>query len=224
MWTKYIVCFILLISIPLATAPPEQVGADITTGSNESYAQGSANNLTFHGGNLSSVNITRTVSSNNWVGVFGQVTHQKILGTASDTYYDWGTFNSTGGIMVANSSSFSSSSVVAMDATLLARENTHLSMGTNNDNITNTLNGTNTAAIGVGPTIIPVGATRALNTSGGRETSILSADSGATVIYTGPYTQDTAGFAGQLVDYQLMLPVDTATGQRTYYFFSVISN
>lgn len=211
----------LMMSV-LAMAEPVR-DAQVTTGANETYTQGAAENVTLYGGNVSSVNVSQTFASTRWVGLIGQVTHQLLLGTASNTFYDWGTFDSVGTVLVANESSFAVGSIAATTNTEAAAENTHLSLGTANDNVTNTLNGTNSNTYALGAVTINPGTSRALNTTGTAslwETTLLV--SGTTAIYAGQIDQETNDFAGRPVDYQIMVPVDNTTVQRAYHFFAAL--
>lgn len=224
-YTAYIIVVIIgvLFSVVLASAAPEHEGVEVTTGANETYSPNQpAENATIFGGNISSVNITQTNASLKWVGIVGQITGNRILGTNANTFYDWGTFAPVGGIFLANATSFSSGSVTATTDQIVARENSHLAMGTSRDNISNTFNGTNRYNVSIGATTITPGSTHALNTTGGWETAMVS--SGTTIIYTSPILQDTNDFAGRPVDYQMMIPVNATSGQRTYHFFAVITN
>ncbi len=197
-----------------------------TIGANDTAGAGTADSFVAYGGNITQLDVTATKQTTYWTGYFGSVTQTVKLAGAANDFYNWGATNPTGWVLLANSSSVNWGGIAAGTSTNLATENTALGLGTSAENMTNTFTGTNAADIVIGSNTITTGsapATTTLSNGGSNwETAFLVDGSGA-VVYAGAIQQNNNNYAGNPVDYQVMVPVNAGSGQRTYYLFAALN-
>lgn len=183
--------------------------------------------LTAYGANITHFNITVEVSTLAWTGLYGMVTNSLLLeGTGDNTFYTWGTQDSTGTVFFSTDNNVDWGSIQAGDQTLRESEDTALGMTGDADAVNNTLTGTNSGIISIGGTdIAATSAPTAVTLSNGGtnwETVLLT--DGVDPVYATPIQQDNENYAGDAVDFQTMVPVDTGSGySRTYYIYAAVA-
>lgn len=210
--------FVLGVTSVLAVTP------DNTTFTVEGYDApytGSAQlSLTAAGGNITDVSINQSAQTSAWNAFYGDVIKTIVLQSGSDIVYNWGAQDLGGWVYFANDTSIDWSTVSAGTATERETEDSYLSLTGDADSVNNTFGAVTHALItGVGGGIGANTATGVTtNSLGGTDwTTILLAGASGEAIYGGAIQQDNQNYKGDLVDYQLIVPV---SGTRTYTVYA----
>jgi hypothetical protein len=193
------------------------------------------------GGNITHLNISQKVQSTNWAVFWGQVRKHLVLeaGTATDNstmyeVYNWSKREEA--TTLASYVIFSNDSAVDWATgnigagTLADVQSEDKTLGINAaDNVSLTYTDIPHSEIVIGPNTVAEGAAFTVNTSSSSEgfvweSVLLESNGGANGrLYTAVVQGNTNSYAGETADYQIMVPVNSATKQRTYYVYAALS-
>ena len=180
------------------------------------------------GGNITNMSLNQTIQSSYWHAFYGDVVKHIFLADsgASNLVYDWGAQNLGGWVYFTNATGIDWTAVVAGDATDRQDEDASLGLTGDPESVNSTFtDSTHPAIADVGGTI---GANSAVgvntNSNGGSSWDTVLLRGGAAAndaaIYAGSIQQENENYRGELVDYQLIVPVSQGTGLRTYNVYA----
>ncbi len=182
-----------------------------------------AENVTTEGGNVSTVNLTGTDSTERWAGAYGNVSGTLVLAEAGDTnyMYDWTYDTGDGGeVCVSVASNFDWTA--PLTAASLTGLSTAWDFGDNADNVTETFDdGTQSFEI-AGQTIPAV----PLADTGGADYVTGALNDGAGSAQTDfafcvNITGAGSNYDTETVDYEVIMPTDDAVDATETYFFYI---
>ncbi len=213
-----------LLMASIAAAAP--VGASITSGTASSLTPATAQSVNANGGNVQEVNVTGYTITDKWAGFFGQVSGNVELGdSAGHIFYKWTVNDPTGSIVYAavNDSNVDWTNISALygnDAILPS----FLTTGADSFNNTFTQQA---ASLTVGTTTISnVNYTTTWDNSTGTpgqgtvfKTYALKDGTNKDMIFAAEAVNNTAGFNGNAVDYQVLVGLTSQTSSVPVYFY-----
>lgn len=233
--TKTKIMALLLFSILVTIAVSIGVSAEETYSGqidgalsfNDTRSTNSADNITAVGGNISQMNLSITIQSMYWAGVFGNVSHSLALAGNSNTFYSWqSSIGSTGAVLFSNSSNVDWDSITVGTNTTRENEDALLTLTGNVDSVNSTFGYQNNInSLNISGTVIPASSAPAINTSsnGGTNWETILLHDGANPVYAGVINQSSnENYDGVVSDFQVMVPVDGATNTRTYFLYAAI--
>jgi len=160
------------------------------------------------GGNVTTMNLTATVSTDRWQGYYGNVSGSLALGMGASTFYSF----SAATALTVFASQNQTFDFTSLGAALAADIDTQWGYGTGNDQAADVFAGSERIGTTVDTAYCTLASSRLSGIfDDGTPTDKLNFAFGAN-ISTG------ACFDGSTCDYEVMVPADAATGE-TYYFF-----
>jgi len=207
-----------LLMASIAAAAP--VGASITSGTASSLTPATATSVNANGGNVQEVNVTGYTITDKWAGFFGQVAGSVELGdSAGHIFYKWTVNDPTGSVVYAavNDSNVDWTNISALygnDPIIPS----FLTTGADSFNKTFTQSG----SITVGTTAINANYTTTYeNGSPGTDfqTYALKDGSNNDMIFAAKAVNNTVGFNGNAVDYQVLVGLTSQTSSVPVYFY-----
>lgn len=192
------------------------------TVSQSKYAgEATAGDVTTEGGNVSTVDLTGTDSTERWAGAYGDVSGTLVLAEAGDTeyMYNWTYDTGDGGeVCVSVAENFDWTALAAANLTDLSSA---WDFGDNADNVTETFDdGEQTFEI-AGQTISDV----LLADTGGADYVTGAINDGAgsaqnNFAFCVNITDESSNYDGETVDYEVIMPTDDGVDdEETYYFY-----
>ena len=230
-FTVIIIFIFLLVSLVVAVqAVPE--AAQIQEGRKENASTVvTADTAQADGGNVSEINISTSTRTALWQGFFGVVNGSLVLSDASgDTFYSWNITNTSGEIYVSSKAGVSFSTIRHLDGN--CSEDTPLTGFDLADSANNTYKSINNVEITVGVVVINASSAcsvqpyvSGVENDANWHNMMLTDSVGTTndTIYATPIEATITGYDGGSYDYQILVPVDTATGFLTYSFYAEIA-
>ncbi|MBN1645470.1 hypothetical protein JW868_00350 [Candidatus Woesearchaeota archaeon] len=211
--------FLLYVGNAMAVEPG---GATVTTAVDHGeYNITDAGSINVEAGNISTTNLTVNVSTYRWVGVFGEVSGNIVLGDEDrNEMYVW----TAAGEMVyaCNESSVTWTSLADADATAVTANFTWLATAGDADNYTNTFNNTaENIGSGIFSTLTSDYALT-LQAGAGDYWKTYSLTDGASIVFATPVQEDQNAYRAETADYQMILPENGDGGDTTadtYYFW-----
>jgi hypothetical protein len=186
---------------------------------------GSPQNATAQGGNISIIDVNLSSGATNiWQGFYGTVTGGIFLEDAAGShFYDWNVVNVIGTILATRELIADWSTINCSNQTEIYEEEERLGITNEtsigiNDTYHNT---THPSFIVANREMVGCRSTLTNNQTDIQSVFwnvILNANSTATV-YTAVLDNDRLGFNGTISDFQLLVPVNTSTGQATYKIY-----
>ncbi|MBT4858289.1 hypothetical protein HON49_03880 [archaeon] len=185
---------------------------------------------TAEAGNITHLDIDWTRRTEVWQGFYGNVSGSISLQTGGgDVFYEWNATTMQGEVLATRDSITDWSAINCTNSTHWETEESALSISTTSvEGINETYDTTTHAEFSIGSKTFDANTCRAVRpfVTGGVEGAfyniMLNTDVDTTV-YTAILAEDTAGFDSAEVDFELLVPVNTATGQSTYYFYVEIA-
>ena len=216
-------------------AAPTPVATDITRGSNltRNISAQAIGEAVATGGYSTEYNISQNIQTSNWATFWGIVSGQYLLqsvlagqGNTNYEVYSWSELDNslTGFVFFANQSNVVWSNLQGCNAVATGSEDGFLGLSPI-DNVTNTYQAFVHAELIIGTQTIGANSARGVETisNGGVnfDAVMIESNAGANgIIYTAIIDKDNQNYAGQTADYQIIVPINTATGQRRYYVFA----
>lgn len=222
--TLLLLLTVFLLTLSLAVAAP--VGANATAGASETGTSSSSTSIAIDGGNVTRAAVNSDSVAVGWAGFFGNISGTFFLSDAStNLFYQWTVGSMTGAVVYAANSTISDWSTGNVGPLLAANVpswiNTATTSGFNN---TFSANETFTSAGYSGADQIEnvsyVTTFNSSGTAGDLKTYALYATAESATIWAGKVVDDTSGFNGNSVDYQILLPAQTGT---TYTFYTELN-
>lgn len=204
---------IIVLSLSMVAAAPS--GGNVTVGASTGGTSTTSTTVSINGGNVTSVDVNSDVVTSRWAGFFGDVSGSLFLADSSaNNFYQWTIGSMTGAVVYATNAS------VTNWATLTPLTNADAPgyvNGVYSDNFTQTFADTESFVSGSYDIASTPYATtyNSSGVAGDLKTYALYADA-ATTVWAGKVVDDTDGFDGSAVDYQILLPAQTGT---TYSFY-----
>lgn len=214
-----ITVFAIALGLAFVAAPPGDAQGDI--GSTGQYTTPAANAVNAQGGNVTAVNVSSNQTTSKWQGYWGNVSGALTLGDGSAVFYDWST--ATFQAVYASPGNNIDWTTVSDLSGAAAREGKDTDYGftsTDADSINRTMSGAGCSAGGV---FTAADGVFSYNSTGGNSDwqTCLGEDGGTalddTVFGTNIVQNGGDAYNGQLVQYQLMVPVIAANDD--YYFY-----
>ncbi|RLE46815.1 hypothetical protein DRJ22_00940 [Candidatus Woesearchaeota archaeon] len=207
-----------------ATVFADLNGATITAGPGETQAQHAAGSYVAQGGNITMVNITGKSQTRVWQGFYGKTSGSLTLDDASgNTMYNWTLANRSGIVLVSRTNALNFTSITGItDCTV--DEDLQGSNYKRSDRVNKTFTRNNSISWDVGGyTITDACQTWTYNSSGFTRAfeEIMVNVTNAYSAYATKIQNDSIGFNGQTVDYQLIVPETKQKSQTTTYYFYV---
>ncbi|MGM5480090.1 MAG: hypothetical protein ACQESC_01385 [Nanobdellota archaeon] len=203
---------VFLMTASLAFAAPG--GASTTVGASEQASGTSSTAVDTEGGNVTSVDVSGTSVTGKWAGFFGNISGNIMLGDSSNNeFFEWTVSNVTGAVVYA-----ANTSVTDWGLTAAAEADMpSYVQGSGTDNFTNTFTATeafNSNSVSVASA--PVATTWNSTGVGNLKTYALKSGADSASVFAGMAVDDTDGFNGNSVDYQIVVPSESTT---TYSFY-----
>ena len=207
---------VLVLSFSMVLAAPS--GASTTTGASTTGTATSSTTVNADGGNVTYVDVSSNVITSRWAGFYGNVSGSLLLSDASShNFYQWSISSMTGAVVYAADaavSDWTGTNIGALD-------NAHAPSWVNTsaaDNFTQTFASTESfTSSSLNEANVPYATTfNSSGVAGNLKTYALYATTESATIWAGKVVDDADGFAGDTVDYQVLLPAQTGT---TYNFY-----
>jgi hypothetical protein len=210
---------------PLATGTQQFVPTNITTVSSSSFSPTTpTQTIATSGGNVSEVHINAIIGTDSWQGYYGNITSNTLLADPDQhIMFRWNDSINKGQVFASRNNSIAWDTVNCAADAQVAGENTYLGKtGTEKDSVNNTYSVRNHPHFVVGSRLIQNCPSTALgNGTSNNFWNVLIGDSegAGNLVYTGLINSDAAGFKNQLVDFELLVPVNGKTESVTPYYF-----
>jgi hypothetical protein len=201
-------------------------GGTLTQGSSSRGTNPASSPVSAQAGNVTQLNIDQTRITDIWQGFYGNVSGRIVLENAGlSKFYDWQTATITGEVYATRGQIANWAAINCTNSTFWTTEETALNIPTAAiDGINETFNTTThpTFAVGsktFGANVCP--ATRPYNSSSlpGNYYNVLLNSNSTNVVYTSILADNSNGFDGTTVDFEILVPTDKNTGLSTYYFY-----
>ena len=174
-------------------------------------------NVTIDGGNVTPVNIVSNVITSKWAGFFGNISGSlQLTDSSAHKFYEWTISDMTGAVVYAASTTitdWTGGNIAPLDASTAPA----WIVGTATDNFSNTFSVTETfTSSSLSEATTPYAESYNNSGVGTLKTYALYSTTDTADIWAGKVIDDTEGFQGDTVDYQILLPAQTGT-QYSFY-------
>ncbi len=215
----------------ITTVAGDPGNATITEGASE---QGgsilSEDSTTAEAGNITHLDVDFGRRTMVWQGFYGNVSGSITLESGGGAkFYEWNATNLQGEVMATRDSIGDWSAINCTNQTHWETEESALNIDSSSfEGINETYETFTHPQFEIGSKTFEANTCRAVRpfVSGGIEGTfynvMLNTDVDTTV-YVAMLAEDTAGYDDAEVDFELLVPVDTSTGQSTYYFYVEIN-
>jgi hypothetical protein len=207
-------------------ANPDPSGATLTEGASSRGTNPSVGQIGAQAGNVTQLNIDQTRLTEIWQGFYGNVSGRIVLENAgSATFYDWQSAAITGEVYATRGQVANWATINCTNSTYWDLEETALNIPTAaTDGINETFNATAHPSFAVGAKTFGANvcpSTRPYTSGGlpGNYYNILLNSNATNVVYTSILADNSVGFDGSNVDFEILVPTDKLTGLSTYYFY-----
>lgn len=208
---------IFVLTFSMVVAAP--VGGDATAGASTTGTSTTTTTVDIDGGNVTYVDVNSDVITSRWAGFFGNVSGSLLLSDSSaNNFYQWTVSSMTGAVVYAANDTISDWTAGSNIVPLTNANAPSWIQGAATDNFTQTF-AANEAFTSSTYNIAATPYTTTYNSSGvagNLKTYALYANTEGANIWAGKVVDDTDGFDGTSVDYQILLPAQTGT---TYSFY-----
>ncbi len=182
-------------------------------------------NITAQGGNVTFIDLNLTgQQSNIWQGFYGTVTGGITLSDGNNnTFYDWTIVSAVGEVLATRNIIPDWTIINCTNQIEIYEEEERLSiLNESTNSINNTFKNTAHPSFDVGGRLMEnCRSTKTSNSTTEQAVfwNILLNSNSTNTVYTVIMENDVVGFNGDIVDFQLLVPVDTDTGQSTYQLY-----
>ncbi len=188
---------------------------------------GNQTNITAQGGNTTIITLDLSQESNIWQGFYGHVTGGILLSNADqESFYDWGVVDASGEVLATRQIISDWSNINCTNQIEIYLEEERLNIANkSSEGINDTYKNTTHPTIDIsGRLISGCRSTLTHNSTGDKQVfwNVLLNSGPDNTVYTAIIDNDREGFNGTQIDFQLLVPTNTTTGQNTYYIYTEI--
>ena len=216
----------LMILFAAASAFAQPAGANLTRGESSRGPNPQVQTQDAQAGNVTQLNINQTRITDIWQGFYGNVSGQIVLeNSAGNNFYDWTAATMQGQIYATRATVSSWANVNCTNSTHWELEESTLNIpATATDGINETYKNFVHPSFTVGSVPIVSNycpSTRPYNSTGlpGEFYNVLLNTDATNTVYTAVLADNSNGFDGTTVDFEVLVPTDRSTGLATYYFY-----
>ncbi|MGM5480849.1 MAG: hypothetical protein ACQESE_00395 [Nanobdellota archaeon] len=211
----FVFAAVFLMAVSLAFAAPG--GASTTEGASEQATGTSSTTVDTEGGNVTYVDVSGTSITGRWAGFFGNISGNIMLGDSSDNqFFQWTVSDLTGAVVYAANTTVTDWTQANFDPASNAVMPSYV-QGSLTDNFTNTFTASeefSSSSLTVAD--VPFATTWNSTGVGNLKTYALQSIADNALVFGGLAVDDTDGFNGNSVDYQILVPAETTTSYSFY--------
>ena len=227
---KVIIGFLLVVVLTFVfvSADPDPTGATLDSGPSSRGTESNPQFTEAQAGNVTALNINFTKITDIWQGFFGNVSGEIVLeNSAGNNFYDWSITEMTGEVYATRLTIPDWSQINCTNNSQWEMEEYTLGISNvSTDGINETYSSFSHPEFLVGNRMMTgCPSTRPYNSTSnpGDFWNVMLNSNSTNTVYASILADDSNAFDGSSADFEILVPVDRATGISTYYFYAELN-